>query len=85
MMVNSQRLNNAKRAMAKGNICNTLAPMDNIKRANFDPANKEHLAQYKEFRLTGKWSGSNPFNLEWPYISVPAVIEAKIINHALGL
>ncbi len=85
IMIKSRLLSNAKQVIAKGNTCRTLSKFDNVERADFDPTNKEHLEHYKHFKLTGAWQGANPFTLEWPYTNVPAAIEAKIINHVLGL
>lgn len=86
---NSHALNKVRKdALVNGNshVCDTLANFEvQLQRELFDPANKQHLDHYRAFKTTGKWPGSMLFKLEWPYVSVPAAIEAKIINHALGI
>lgn len=46
----------------------------------FDANNSEHLTIYDKFLKTKRWSNGCPFHLEWPYSSIPVMIERKIID-----
>lgn len=49
----------------------------------FDPTNKKHLDQYKSFLLESRWSNGNtvcPFKLEQPWLSIPHMIQDKIVR-----
>jgi hypothetical protein len=56
----------------------TLRP--NPKR-QFDPKNPEDITEYKRFLKNGGWKGVCPFELEWPYTSVPHMIADKISTY----
>lgn len=70
----------------RSEICKTLADSHiGLQRELFDPTNVKHMQQYKVFKQTGKWANSKAFKIEWPHMSVPATVEAKIVAFALGL
>lgn len=87
--VNSHKLNKIRRdaiEAGRSHICRTLSkPELEIQREIFDPTNAAHLEHYRHFKMTGKWPGAKSFKTEWPYVSVPAAVEAKIINHVLNI
>jgi hypothetical protein len=47
-------------------------------KVKFDPANEDHLKEYAIFLEQGRWQGTCRFQLEFPYIEIPAMINAKI-------
>ena len=50
----------------------------------FDPTKKVDLAVYKTFITTGSWGkGVCPFELEWPALNIPGMIERKISEYAV--
>ena len=50
----------------------------------FDVNNKEDLKMYRNFITTGGWGINGcPFELEWPFISVPDMLAHKISEHAV--
>lgn len=57
----------------------------NTKR-RFDPTKKQDREEYKYFLQRRTWkSFVCPFVLEWPYLTVPDMIQDKITHYALGL
>lgn len=56
-------------------------------RVAFDPTEYEHRQSYKLFRDTGKWmnemGNSCPFKLEWPFLTVPALCEGRLLDYYL--
>ena len=55
------------------------------KKRLFDINNKKDVEIYKSFLETNSWkvSGSCPFQLEYPYLSVPDMIKDKLIRKYL--
>lgn len=55
------------------------------KKRVFDMNNKKDVEIYKSFLETNSWkvSGSCPFNLEYPYLTVPDMIKDKLIRKFL--
>lgn len=52
----------------------------------FDPKNKKDVDSYKVFLKTGGWgNGGCPFVLVFPYMTVPHMIQDKIIHNVLGV
>jgi hypothetical protein len=51
----------------------------------FDVDSKADLKAYKEFLVNKKW-GTNgcPFELEWPWLSIPDMISHKIAEAAVA-
>jgi hypothetical protein len=50
----------------------------------FDVNNKEDLKMYRNFITTGGWGINGcPFELEWPFISVPDMLAHKISEYAV--
>ena len=54
--------------------------MQNYFKQKFNPYDKEHLKTYRKFLQTRNWATGCPFQLEWPYDSVPVMIEKKLIE-----
>jgi len=46
----------------------------------FDPTEKNDLIEYKYFLDNSKWRNNCPFELEWPYLTIPEMIRDKLIN-----
>lgn len=57
-----------------------------IRKRLFNPKNKKDVAEYKDFLRTGGWGkGGCPFVLVFPYMTVPHMIQDKIIHNILGV
>lgn len=55
-------------------------------RVRFNPGDKEHIEIYRNFVIHRKWDNPGcPFELVWPYLSIPDMIKDKIINHFLKI
>lgn len=55
-----------------------------FEKRQFDPTNKQDLREYKFFLENGRWlSGVCPFEVEWPYLGIPQMINDKITEHYL--
>ena len=52
-------------------------------RRNFNPANKQDLAELGFFLKNRKWREGCPFNLEHPYEDIPFMCMAKYTEHSL--
>ncbi len=64
---------------------NVLAQVQR-QRVLFDPEDRNHVAAYRHFLVKHKWENPGcPFELVWPYLSVPDMIKDKIINHYLKI
>ncbi len=50
---------------------------------NFDPSNLNHDKHYKYFLENSRWSGSCPFRIEWPFVTVPELIKDRLIKKYL--
>jgi hypothetical protein len=52
----------------------------------FNAKNKKDVLAYKKFLLNGGWgNGGCPFILVFPYMTVPHMIQDKIIYNVLGV
>ncbi len=56
----------------------TLAVRNKVK---FDPTNEDHLKEYAIYLEQGRWPNTCRFQIEFPYIEVPAMINAKIAKY----
>ena len=64
---------------------NVLAQVQR-QRVRFSPDDKKHVEQYRNFLVNDKWDSPGcPFELQWPYYSIPDMIKDKIINHYLKI
>lgn len=55
-------------------------------RTRFDVNNEAHLHTYRQFLAEGRWGSQGcPFKSEYPWISVPAMINDKIVAKFLSL
>lgn len=50
----------------------------------FDATKQEDMDEYGYFVRNGKWKTSCPFLLEQPYLSIPHMINEKIVQHMFG-
>ena len=51
----------------------------------FDVNSKEDLKSYKNFLATRSWGKEGcPFELEWPWLTVPDMINHKIAENAVS-
>ena len=53
-------------------------------RVHFDPANKKHVLDFARFVKYDNWKEGCSYYLEDPYTNIPAMIQAKIADHALA-
>jgi len=52
----------------------------------FNPKSKQDLDAYRKFLRTGGWGyGGCPFFLVFPYMTIPHMIQDKIIHRVLGV
>jgi hypothetical protein len=52
----------------------------------FNPKSKNDLDTYKKFLRTGGWGSHGcPFFLVFPYMTIPHMIQDKIIHRVLGV
>lgn len=51
----------------------------------FNPKSKEDLIAYKNFLKKGWGANCCPFILDFPYASIPHMIQDKIIHNVLGV
>jgi len=50
----------------------------------FDPSNLADLKEYRHFVTNGTWTAATcPFEVEWPYLSIPQMIQERITEHYL--
>lgn len=49
----------------------------------FNPSQKDDLMEYKFFVDNSQWRNNCPFELEWPYLTIPEMIRDKLINKYL--
>jgi len=64
---------------------NVLAQVQR-QRVRFSPDDKKHVEHYRHFLVKRKWETPGcPYELEWPYLSIPDMIKDKIINHYLKI
>ena len=47
----------------------------------FNPADQADLAEYRHYLKNGGWKASCPFELRWPYTSVPHMIAEQISEY----
>ena len=50
-------------------------------RVLFDPNNPTHRIAYRNFADTGRWTGGCPFKLEWPFLTVPALCQSRVLDY----
>ena len=46
----------------------------------FDPCNRVDLEEFQYFRENRKWRDNCPFELEYPFLSIPDMITQKLID-----
>jgi len=68
------------------NMGNTLLRLrQRFPKRVFDVANKEDLKLYKHFIEHKSWGRNGcPFELEWPWLSIPDMISHKIAEAAVA-
>ena len=54
-----------------------------VKRAEFNPKNKDHLRSYRQFLESGNW-GDVLFFCEFPYVTVPETVSKKFAKYTLS-
>lgn len=45
---------------------------------NFDPKSKADIKEFRYYLQNNRWEKGCPFNVEWPYVSIPDMIKDKI-------
>ena len=53
-------------------------------RVEFDPKNQEHLIDFARFIKYNNWVNGCSYYLERPYMDIPTMIRAKIVEHSLS-
>jgi len=62
----------------------TNALKNRFPKREFDVTSKADLTAYKQFITTHSWGENGcPFELEWPWLSIPDMIANKIAEHAV--
>ena len=52
---------------------------------SFDPAKREDLQEFTAFLETNRWGHNGcPFELEWPWLSVPDMIAHKVAESVVA-
>lgn len=52
----------------------------------FNPKSKNDIKEYKQFLSSGGWGvGGCPFLLVFPYMTVPHMIQDKMVHNILGV
>jgi len=54
-------------------------------RVLFDFNNKEHVTRFRRFMTDNRWEDGCPFELVWPYLSIPDMIKDQIIKNYLKI
>ena len=52
-----------------------------FKYVDFNPSSKKHRTIFLQFKLSGKWPSSIRFNLDPLYVSVPTMINQKLLDY----
>lgn len=54
-------------------------------RIKFNVDNKDHVEMYRNFLQSGGWAHSKgcPFDLEFPYLTIPDMIKDKLVRKFL--
>lgn len=52
-------------------------------RQKFDPANAEHVAEFKFFTSNLRWKKSCPFFLEEPFLDIPTLCSQRFLEHSM--
>ena len=48
----------------------------------FNPKNREDLLEYRHYVTKGTWkNGICPFELHWPYVSIPHMLHELVAKH----
>lgn len=48
----------------------------------FDPRNRDDLLEYRHFITKGSWkNGTCPFQLQWPYLTIPNMLHEMVARH----
>lgn len=53
------------------------------RRRRFDPSSKDDLKEFSYFKTQGKWRGSCPFYLEWPFQDISTMCNSKYADYML--
>jgi hypothetical protein len=52
----------------------------------FNPRSKKDVETFKKFLIENRWGGTGcPFILENPYISIPHMIQDKMVKNLFGI
>jgi hypothetical protein len=53
-------------------------------RREFDPSSSEDMQEYRFFLQKQTWKNGCPFVLEWPFLTIPNMVEHRITRYALS-
>lgn len=65
-------------------ISSRVSLMNRFNKRQFDVTNETDLEEYRYFLANAKWRNATcPFEVEWPYLTIPQMINEKIAEHYL--
>ena len=53
-------------------------------KVEFNPADTDHLNEYRKFLQKQHWGDGCPFILEWPFTNIISMIEHKVTRYHLA-
>jgi len=66
-------------------MSNKIEMMNMYQRHRFDASSKSDMKLVKHYFHTNSWGNFGcPFHLEWPFLTVPDMLKAKITEYTLG-
>ena len=61
-------------------------PIMATKRRNFNVNSRVDVDLYRQFLLTSTWGENGcPFELEYPFVNIPLMIQDKLVRKHLGI
>jgi hypothetical protein len=60
-----------------------MSILSNTKRRAFNANNKQDVQEFIYFRKNNKWKNGCPFQLEYPFLDVVAMISSKLLDKFL--
>ena len=56
-----------------------------MQKVKFDVKNVKHLEEYKYFVINNSWKNGCPFELDWPFLTIPDMIKDIVVRHFLKI
>jgi len=55
-----------------------------FQKRQFDPSKRKDMKAYAEYVRNNNWGANTcPFELEWPWLNIPSMLEYKISQYAI--